>query len=637
MQYRPEIDGLRAVAVLAVVFYHCGFSRYIPGGFIGVDVFFVISGYLITGIIDRELRAGQFSLIGFYDRRVRRIIPALVVMVLATLSASFALQMPTEFSKTADGAISALLSYSNIYFFGLSGYFDAASANHPLLHTWSLAVEEQFYLVLPFLLLLMARNRIAPFALLAIAALLSLALSQWLVHRDMSAAYYMPYSRAWQLLIGSCVALLRPPVLGSLLANLATFLGLGLITLSMAWINARMPFPGVTALPACIGAALILHVGAAHRTMVVTLLSAPPFRFIGLISYSLYLWHWPIWVLGAEVYEPRSFASRTAYCLLMLGVAFLSWRFVERPFRRLHGSRSSKLPIAAGLASVMLVAVLAYGLRETSSSFWQVPPNVERVAAFSSHNIDPAIRAGKCFLTSADLASAYSDSECLHSSTDKRNILLVGDSHAAHLMPGFQKLPQINVLQATASGCKPLLNTAGSSTCLALMDRILTEFLPRSNVDAVILAGRWSTDDVPQFPKLLKYLMKDGMRVIVLGPTLEYSTNLPKLLATGLYRHDPSYASKHQTQEPFAVDALLKSTVISSGAEYISMISTICPDGICTQWTDDGDPLQFDYGHFTERGSELIVARLEKTLFGGKRDGPSTGGENDKHNLDQKP
>lgn len=257
--YRPDIDGLRAIAVLSVVLYHYG-AFWLPGGFTGVDVFFVISGYLITGILRREVESGEFSLLNFYARRISRIVPALFVVLVATLVAGWFVLMPGDFAELGSSAAYAAIGFGNFFFLGNTGYFDQAADLQPLLHTWSLGVEEQFYFVWPILIFLgltVLRSRKLLLVMFALAVALAFAYSIRILGKDVKGAFYLPAPRAWELAIGAFVTFL-PPIRSRVASQITTIAGLLLVASSLTFVNAAMAFPGPAAAPACVGAALIV-------------------------------------------------------------------------------------------------------------------------------------------------------------------------------------------------------------------------------------------------------------------------------------------------------------------------------------------------------------------------------------------
>ena len=355
--YRPEIDGLRAVAVLAVVLYHAG--GLLPGGYVGVDVFFVISGYLITRLIRDRVDAGTFSIVEFWERRIRRLMPALVVMVAATLVLGHALLIPPDLRDLGASSVAQAALVANVYFWRQTGYFAEAAETKPLLHTWSLAVEEQFYLALPpalMLLALWARRR-TPWALSALAAG-SFAVSLYGTEHHPTATFFLLPTRAWELLAGSLLTYLPDPPARSRWGRAAQWVGMAMVIAPMFALDRRSPFPGVAAIPPVAGtAALIWGSAAGSRGALKRLLSTGPFTSVGLISYSLYLWHWPILVyLGVRWPDHGALALAAAIALSLLAGA-CSWRFVETPIRR-GGSLSSRRSLfaAAALATGTLAA-----------------------------------------------------------------------------------------------------------------------------------------------------------------------------------------------------------------------------------------------------------------------------------------
>ncbi|MFL1875525.1 acyltransferase family protein, partial [Hansschlegelia beijingensis] len=330
MTYRPEIDGLRAVAVLAVLLFHA--TGMLPGGFAGVDVFFVISGYVITSMLATELDAGRFSLVRFYERRVRRLFPALAVTILVTAAASAMILLPLDLKAMGKSAVAAALMVSNVLFWDEAGYFDAAAQTKPLLHTWSLAIEEQFYLVYPLLLAgLWKFGRRGLLWTLALLFGLSLAAAVWMAPGQPLTAFYLAPFRLWELMLGGLIAL-RP--VRRLEGDVFAGLGVAMIAVSFFIFNAESDFPGWPALLPTVGTALVLN-GARAGTAVARALAAPPAVFVGKISYSLYLVHWPLIVLLEYRDNARlGLMGGLAVIGVSLLLAWLSWRFVEQPFRQ---------------------------------------------------------------------------------------------------------------------------------------------------------------------------------------------------------------------------------------------------------------------------------------------------------------
>lgn len=357
--YRPDIDGLRAVAVLAVLGFH--FGGVFSGGFVGVDVFFVISGFLITGILTREIESGSFSLHRFWTRRLRRIAPASLAVTVVTLLAGLCILMPGDLVQLAKATIAQQTMLTNIYEWRNVGYFDAQRPR-PLLHMWSLAVEEQFYLFYPLLFvhLPMRRRRLVR-AILWGAMLTSLVLSVYATsYRSGMAGFFLLPFRAWELLLGGIASLESPRrPLGTARANALALLGLGLIVVPCVTYSEKMLFPGLAALPPCIGACILIFAGTHDRTLVGRILSSPVAVAIGLVSYSLYLWHWPLHVYARYCsWGPLSAGAIAMLYIASFVLASLSWRWIETPFRR--GMRSigfgEALRIVVGAAVALIVA-----------------------------------------------------------------------------------------------------------------------------------------------------------------------------------------------------------------------------------------------------------------------------------------
>jgi peptidoglycan/LPS O-acetylase OafA/YrhL len=402
LQYRSDIDGLRAIAVALVVLFHFGLP--VPGGFVGVDVFFVISGYLITGIVIREIQAGSFSLLSFYDRRIRRIFPALFAVVVATLILGAFILLPGDYKMTGRSALWSSLSLANFFFYGNTGYFDPGAETMPLLHIWSLAVEEQFYILWPASLVLLARTFHSKrwplvYACLAVLAA-SFACSIYLLQSNPKAAFFLPQSRAWELAVGAALTLLPVNVWTRLApaAQPAGFTGLGLLLIGALLLTERAPFPGINALFPVLGAALIIPPWS-RPTLVQRALSAAPLVFVGKISYSLYLWHWPVLVfwkhyIGGEDPSPLELA---ALFVIALALSYASWRWIEQPFR--GRSRFSEfIVIPSGVAVASLCALLSWQVALRDS--WP-PPGAAAAAGVQGNHVEIPLR-GHCLAGSGE-------------------------------------------------------------------------------------------------------------------------------------------------------------------------------------------------------------------------------------------
>jgi len=629
-KYRPDIDGLRAVAVLSVLAFHLGWGR-MAGGFVGVDVFFVISGYLISAIVFSEVAASTFSVLEFYERRIRRIFPALFgMLILFSIVASFYL-LPTEFVDFAKSLLAAATSSSNFYFWKHSGYFDSPTSS-PLLHTWSLAVEEQFYILFP--IFLVAVRRFFPERLRVAVVVLffaSLVTSAVMVRIDAVTAFYMPYTRAWELLLGTILSLDMFPRLQSVfMRNVATLGGIALILYSVLTYNTHTEFPGLTALPPCIGSMLIIGAGEFGPSLVSSVLSWRPFVFIGLISYSLYLWHWPVIILhemglsvNLQSLLPLSYANKLSafrfdmYMEIVISfvLAILSWRFVERPFRSrpLRVGRRSLFALSAAA----MVAVIAFsGAVIFAGGFkGRFPPASVKVASYlASHDAGSFGRVGSCFITDSSRSSVLDNDLCLRTVAGKRNYLLVGDSLAGALWSGLSStLPDDHILLASVSNCKPFVHPVGSADCKKEMGFIFQTYLPTHTIQALLLEGRWKPENMNDLTETIAWAKLHQLPVIVFGPVPEYDAPLPRLLAYSIAWHEPGLANRHRVASRGVVDAQMQSLAASTWhVPYISLYQAICNGEDCVEYADAAHevPLMNDIGHLNEFGSALIVRRL---------------------------
>jgi len=359
MSYRPEIDGLRAIAIIPVILFHAGFEWF-SGGYVGVDVFFVISGYLIASIIIREKEAGAFSFAHFYERRARRILPALFFILLICIPFAWLLLLPQELNDFGKSLAASSLFSSNILFWLESDYFGAETEFIPLIHTWSLAIEEQFYLFFPLLMIScwgIGKHRLV--LILSCIATISFSFSEWGWRHFPEANFYLLLSRIWELMIGVLVAfyLLKKRQVIGYIGEFGSILGLALILLSVFFLDKSHPFPSVYALPPIIGTALVI-LFTHSKTIVYKLLSIKALTFVGLISYSAYLWHQPIFVF-ARLYlidEPKPLLMGLLSLLALL-LAYLSWRFIETPFREKQHFSQKQIFLFSFLGSLFFIGI----------------------------------------------------------------------------------------------------------------------------------------------------------------------------------------------------------------------------------------------------------------------------------------
>jgi peptidoglycan/LPS O-acetylase OafA/YrhL len=627
LRYRPDIDGLRAVAVLSVLAFHIGLKR-IGGGFVGVDVFFVISGYLISSIVFSEIASSRFSVIGFYERRIRRIFPALFGMLAVSSVVAVIYLLPGELVDYAKSTLAATVSVSNLYFWQHSGYFDAPTTK-PLLHTWSLAVEEQFYIFFPLFLVLVRkffpqRLRVSVIALFSI----SLVASAVVVSHDQQTAFYLPFTRAWELLLGTLLSLGMFPRLKSVwLRNLATLAGMVMIGWSVFSYTEVTVFPGLTALLPCIGSALIIGAGEGGSSMMGAFLSWRPIVFIGLISYSLYLWHWPIIIMrnmgilaGLGSIGSHNFPQLSSHrfdILLEVTLSFLfavlSWRFVERPFRS-GALRLTGWPLFGLAGAVVCVLVGLTSWTIFNGGFRNRFP-VDALQLMDTLDGQPnSQRVGSCFITTEYHFEQYNPSVCLSQDTNKKNYLLLGDSHSAMLWSALSSsLHDANVMQASTAACAPSLHPEGSSDCTKMMGYIFQRYLPTHRVDGMFIVGRWEQKDIYALTSLIDWASQHRVPVTVFGPMPEYDGPLPRLLVYSAAWNEPSLVRKHLVASSRSLDELMRSTAKNIWhVPYISLYREICATDECAEYADTAHkiPLMSDTNHLSEMGAAFVVRRL---------------------------
>jgi peptidoglycan/LPS O-acetylase OafA/YrhL len=494
VRYRPDVDGLRAVAVTAVVAFHAGF-RGVPGGFTGVDVFFVISGYLIGAQIFRQSSAGSFRYLPFYARRLRRIVPALIALLLALFVLSYFLLTPSEMRELGKESVAAVIGASNVLFYLNGDYFAPAADLNPLLHTWSLGVEEQFYIFLPILAVVLIRVLKAPATKsLLIVTALSLAGSIVLLQLDSSAAFYLLPTRFWELSLGALLATSGSDNSVRLQGRLGQTLGVGGVALILVGILCYRPqfgFPGAYALLPTVGAAMLI----VTRTSWINrfALANPVMVFIGKVSYSWYLWHWPVFYL-VRVLEVRVHPAVLAVLSLVLGV--LSWHFVEQPFRRRR--RSDGRTVLSYVAAILCVATVGALVYQQDGFPARLPGKVQAAAEEAQQaKDDPCLlRRG-----SLDIAPAG----CQFASSGMPTVALIGDSHGASISPGFAHISSKSGLafrQLTKSLCtgqwgyaNPVSDVQDFATeCLAYQKDAFGEVAHDPNIKVVVLASRWSLE-----------------------------------------------------------------------------------------------------------------------------------------------
>lgn len=498
MDYRREIDGLRALAVLPVILFHAGFETF-SGGFVGVDVFFVISGFLITTITLDELEQGKFSLVNFYERRARRILPALFLVMVVCIPCAWFWLFPKDMKDFSESLVAVSFFASNILFWQESGYFDTAAELKPLLHTWSLAVEEQYYVLFPlFLMLFWKLGKRWVFITLWLVLLASFAVAQWAAYATPVAAFYLLSTRGWELLIGAFVAFYLPKAnlkdFGRALSEIGGWLGVALILYAVFVYSKATPFPGLYALVPTLGAVLIILFGT-QQTTVGKFLGNRVFVRIGLISYSAYLWHQPLFAFARH--KDLSGSNQIAFALLSIssiGFAYFSWKFVEVPFRKKIIISRQKFFLFSALLTMTMVVFGALGIyfdgfrsRLPSNIIWQ------SLGEKLDHNGDV------CDMKPVDNFDGVL--ACNFGSEDGRtSVILYGDSHAQAISEQLKNefiKHNIKGIKAGIDGCQIVPTIVDTRDALDNNKKCREKFLSllsyiKSNHADVIVSSRWS-------------------------------------------------------------------------------------------------------------------------------------------------
>lgn len=495
LPYRPDIDGLRAIAVLPVIFYHSGLG--FPGGYVGVDVFFVISGYLITKIIYDLALKQSFSFADFYNRRVRRLFPALFTMMLATSTWAVTHMLWTDVRDFGRSLTAATVYLSNVYFYLASDYFEAPARTMPLLHTWSLAVEEQFYIVVPFAIFALTRffPRRTHVPLILGTSAVSFGLCVFLTNVSSSAAFYLLPTRAWELGLGAALAIWSPPVhRNRFLSEVLSATGIAAILFAALRFSDSVPFPGWRAAIPTAGTAMILSTGGRSGAIVERILATDPFTFVGKISYSLYLWHWPIIVAFTyAALHPLTGAQSAEAVLLSFAFATVSWRYVERPFRTRRLLPTARSLFAAAAVASLIAVSFGELLYMTDGYPARYPPQLLTLL----DKVDTKTVAPDCF--SVTPQQVQNNRLCVRGAPGvAATFVFVGDSHAGALSDGLFAAARsrgLSGVQFTAKGTVPLPGLHSFPNDIAEREpltRAFLSYLPKHpELKTVIVTAFW--------------------------------------------------------------------------------------------------------------------------------------------------
>ncbi|MBV8036898.1 acyltransferase family protein [Roseateles sp.] len=622
MKFRPDIEGLRALAIGPVVLFHA-WPAVMPGGFVGVDIFFVISGYLITTLLLQRLAAGSYSVGSFYAARIRRIFPALFAMLALVAPACLLLLEPQALREFARLLGATGLFVSNVELYRTTGYFEGAADLKPLLHTWSLAVEEQYYIVFPLLLALLwrvARQRIGV-ALLGVG-LLSLAYCLWLMERDAELAFYAAPARTFELMIGSGLAWWvsrsdAKPGCPTWVYALVGWAALAALVASPLLMRADRAFPGPAALWPCLATAALIWVGGSGQAGATRWLSVAPLRWIGAMSFSLYLWHWPMLVLTRHLVLDLPTPAQVALAVsLSVALAWASLRWVEAPVRRARTAQP--LMLVAGASTIVASLVAAWALTAAADQHAARPGR------------DALLRAGASDF-SPDRKRCHSsgnrwldyEARCLFGPVDASATLAVwGDSHGVEIARALgDQVVDRRVAQLTGSTCPPALDyePPGRPRCAAANRALIERLSGDTNVNSVLLAARYefylNAPDAPAFEagmvEAVRRLRQAGKQVLLLDPVPTYYYPIPAALALR-WRRGQDLAEQGQTPSQYAARqagalALVQKLAAGGQARRVAVGALLCAQPRCAVLEEGDHSLYFDDNHLSMHGAARVA------------------------------
>jgi peptidoglycan/LPS O-acetylase OafA/YrhL len=624
-KYRPEIDGLRAFAVISVVFYHAS-SAIIPGGFLGVDIFFVISGYLITAQILINTVDKKFNLYQFYIRRARRILPLLFSVIIFTLPFTWFFLPPAFYKNFSGSIISTCLFISNIFYLKTSGYFDVATSLKPFIHTWSLSVEEQYYLIFPILILFLFY--LGKFKFYIVNFLLFLSSFMYFLNNlneNPERSFYFLQSRLWEFYVGAACAvfLLKNIKFNNAVNSLLSLLGFFLIFLSLNFYAETKNFSGVYNICAVIGCALII-VFANANNFIGIFLSIKLFISIGLISYSIYLWHQPIFSLNNFI-TPIKYQniSLIFIILFLIPLSYVSWRYIEKPFRNYNFISSRKFVILTLSINSLLILCGLY-LYYNNGANRNISYNKAKINSYINYDIKEIYGLDSCFL---DRGKSYLDfsPKCQSPGYDFKNTLLWGDSYAASLSFGISK-NNSNFQQYTSSACPPILNFPHSANvnCVEINNFILKKIalLKPKNI---ILQANWidysRNGGLFNLGKTIQAIKHTSplSQIFVIGSLPQWSPSLPLLaFRENLSMMNVDTLPIKNLDLLMDTDKYLSNISSSNSAQFISVIPKICSSSDCLaviKYNDNYELFSWDRGHLTAAGSAFLVNLILPELF----------------------
>jgi len=631
IKYRADIDGLRAIAVGAVLFFHA-FPKGLPGGFIGVDIFFVISGYLISSIIFNNLDNRTFSFADFFARRIKRIFPALSLVLISSYIYGYFYLLPIELAQLGKHILSGAAFISNFALWGESGYFDAAAETKPLLHLWSLAIEEQFYIIWPLVLFFVWKRKKFVLPLIIGIILFSFVANVYYINEMPGTVFYLPFFRFWEILCGTLLAYLVRYRSLKIPANISSTLGLILISLGIVLLDHSKAFPGWWALLPVLGTCFIIAAGE-NASFNKRVLSHPKMIWVGLISYPLYLWHWPI-LSFLRIWKGRDPSNVQAVLAVILSIvlAWMTFKFVEKPLRKVQW-KIEKVPAFSGAMAVLaIIGLLTHQNQGFPSRF---PEEIRNIAAITDpykfFEYDKHYRVGLCHSPAKEVDLKTREENCI----DKTRplVFLWGDSYAASLYPGLKALQNKNknfgIAQFTAGNAPPFLKMQDHNiaetmeTITQISDRNLG-IIKKHKPEFVMISWMYSQKNKLPLQESISALQETihaiknaslNTHIIVVGPVPHWKGSLSKSIMNYWLQNKemiPKY-SKFGLNDTFIDwDRNLDSSLDLAGVTYISPYRIMCNQNGCLTRTgpETLDLTAVDWGHLSPASSKYLVEQL---------------------------
>ena len=600
-KFRYDINALRAFAVIAVLLFHLNLP-YSTGGFIGVDVFFVISGYLMTRIVFDGIEKNDFSILRFWANRIKRIVPALLILTLVITLVGYFYYLPNEYNVNEKNATASLLFYSNISYWKNISYFEPASDNNIFLHTWSLSVECQFYLLYPviiYLLFRLLKKSQYVFIGIGIATLLFCCLSLFWSLRSANTSFYLLHTRCWELLAGGLALAIEKkyPVQN----KWGPLIGYAALIFSVLFLNESITWPGVfTLIPVIATMGILISNQSSY-----SIFQNSAIQLTGRISYSLYLWHWPLIVFARYLGFPLNAITIVVILVLSFLFAWLSYRFIESV------KFKTSIPLVAALAVLAVATSLLSGF---SQAYQTKISEMANYKVKHDHQIKSQFSTGCCFVEAdgPEEFNKFIKRDCLKIDSTQKNILLLGDSHAASLSASLKEqfaAFHIHLLQATASTAFPFIpKSTGTDFRYQLYQYIYTDFLVKNkkHIDGIILAGSWykypEQEVVEPLLQVTRYLKTLGIPVVIIGQTNVYTLQLPTIIARGM-EHNTDLTAIFTVKQAGAYNEFLKQKLKPYYIDvyYPKAIPPVSPNN---------DPFEFDRSHLSKYGADLVVKKI---------------------------